>query len=93
MNVVDRNTCEALNRQTIPNRITKAMVCAGDGGRTQTSGCHGDSGGPFVCNNGGRWFVHGAVSHGSGDCRSDKTYTVFANVFHFKLWIEQAMSQ
>merc|ERR1719495_924978 len=27
------------------------------------SGCHGDSGGPFVCKIGGRWESHGAVSH------------------------------
>ncbi|XP_065677409.1 transmembrane protease serine 9 isoform X1 [Hydra vulgaris] len=91
MNVVDRPTCEKLNKKTIPTSITKGMLCAGDGGATRISGCHGDSGGPFVCNNGGKWFVHGAVSHGSGDCRSDKTYTVFANVGYFRSWIDKAM--
>ncbi|XP_065649075.1 trypsin isoform X2 [Hydra vulgaris] len=91
MNVVDRQTCEKLNKKTIPITITKGMLCAGDGGATRISGCHGDSGGPFVCNNGGKWFVHGAVSHGSGDCRSDKTYTVFANVGYFRSWIDKAM--
>ncbi|XP_065673701.1 chymotrypsin-like elastase family member 3B isoform X2 [Hydra vulgaris] len=91
MNTVDRRTCHNLNTRNIPFPITNAMVCAGDGGRSRMSGCHGDSGGPFVCNRGGRWEVHGAVSHGSSDCRSDKTYTVFANVHYFKSWIESTM--
>ncbi|XP_065660515.1 trypsin isoform X2 [Hydra vulgaris] len=93
MNVVDHQTCENLNRRTIPVSITKGMLCAGDGGATQISGCHGDSGGPLVCNIGGKWQVYGAVSHGSGDCRSDKTYTVFANVVHFRSWIDNALLQ
>ncbi|XP_065657645.1 trypsin-3 isoform X2 [Hydra vulgaris] len=93
MNVVDHQTCENLNRRTIPVSITKGMLCAGDGGATQISGCHGDSGGPLVCNTGGKWQVYGAVSHGSGDCRSDKTYTVFANVVYFRSWIDNAMLQ
>ncbi|XP_065650496.1 transmembrane protease serine 9 isoform X4 [Hydra vulgaris] len=93
MNVVDRQTCENLNRKTIPTTISKGMLCAGDGGATPTSGCHGDSGGPLVCNVGGKWFVHGAVSHGSGDCRSSKTYTVFANIGYFRSWIDNAMLQ
>ena len=92
MNVVNRKTCEAHNRKTISLPVTSAMVCGGDGGLSQLSGCHGDSGGPFVCNVGGRWEVHGAVSYGSGDCRSDKSYTVFANVAYFRSWIDSTMS-
>ncbi|XP_012557611.1 trypsin-3 isoform X1 [Hydra vulgaris] len=92
MSIVDQTTCESLNRQTIPHPITKAMLCAGDGGLTRMSGCHGDSGGPLVCSIGGRWSVHGTVSHGSGECRSDETYTVFAKVSYFKSWISSIIT-
>ncbi|XP_002164641.1 chymotrypsin-like elastase family member 3B isoform X1 [Hydra vulgaris] len=91
MNVVDRRVCHNMNSKNLPWPVTNSMVCAGDGGRSRMSGCHGDSGGPFVCNRGGRWEVHGAVSHGSSDCRSDKTYTVFANVVYFRSWIDVTM--
>ena len=93
MQIVDRRVCHNLNIRNIPFPITNAMVCAGDGGRSRTSGCHGDSGGPFVCQRGNRWEVHGAVSHGSSDCRSDKTYTVFANVVYFRRWIDDIMKR
>lgn len=92
LKVVDRRTCESHNRRGgIPIPVTQAMVCAGSGGSSRTSGCHGDSGGPFVCNNGGKWTLQGAVSYGSGECKSTQSYTVFANAYHFKSWIEQNM--
>ena len=68
------------------------MVCSGDGGESRRSGCHGDSGGPFVCKIGGRWELHGAVSHGSPRCKSTETYTVYARVAYFKKWIDNIMS-
>ena len=71
----------------IGSQVTGAMVCSGDGGVSRKSGCHGDSGGPFVCNIGGRWELHGAVSHGSSRCASTESYTVYARVNHFKKWI------
>ena len=40
------------------------MVCSGNVRITQLSGCHGDSGRPFVCKIGGRWELHGAVING-----------------------------
>ena len=43
--------------------VSKSILCAGDAGVTSRSGCHGDSGGPFVCQKpDGRWFLHGVVS-------------------------------
>lgn len=51
----------------------------------------GDSGGPFVCNEGGRWVLRGAVSWGHGKCRTDH-YTVFARVSNFVDWIKQKQS-
>lgn len=90
--VADSKVCHDLNRNTIPIPITKAMVCAGHGGATRKSGCHGDSGGPFVCRIGDRWELHGAVSHGSPTCEASKTYTVFARVTHFRSWIDRTMA-
>ncbi len=71
------------------------MVCAGHGGTTRVSGCHGDSGGPFVCQTGanGRWVLHGAVSWGSGRCDATQGYTVFARIAEFRSWIDQEMSK
>jgi len=51
----------------------------------------GDSGGPFVCNEGGRWVLRGAVSWGHSQCRTDH-YTVFARVSSFIGWINSKMS-
>jgi len=92
LNVVNDRICEQHNRRGgIPIAVTSAMVCAGSGGAKRTSGCHGDSGGPFVCENGGVWSLHGAVSYGSNTCTSSKSYTVFADVNYFKSWVQQNM--
>jgi len=89
--VVSSSVCHAYNKKTIPIPITSRMVCSGDGGTSRKSGCHGDSGGPFVCKIGGRWELHGAVSHGSPRCSSSDTYTVFARVSYFVDWIRRHM--
>ena len=85
--VVSQSTCTALNTANTRIPITDKMVCAGFGPGNVRGGCHGDSGGPFVCNIGGRWELHGAVSHGSSRCASTESYTVYARVNHFKKWI------
>merc|ERR1711964_632581 len=86
MTVPSNAKCNAKNYPAIRIPITDGMVCGGGVGRI--SGCHGDSGGPFVCKINGKWELHGDVSHGSGSCDASKTYTVFARTWYFKSWIE-----
>ncbi|XP_065067993.1 uncharacterized protein LOC135693432 isoform X3 [Rhopilema esculentum] len=95
MPVVSNDKCSSLNTKNLGIKITENMVCAGHGGSTRVSGCHGDSGGPFVCQTGpnGSWVLHGAVSWGSGRCDATQGYTVFARVSKYKKWIDQMMAR
>ena len=60
------------------------MICAGGKGK---GGCHGDSGGPLACLEGGKWILRGVVSFGRADC-STNHYTVFARVSSLVEWID-----
>ena len=72
-------------------KITDQMLCAGVEGQI-LSGCHGDSGGPYVCqNSNGSWVLQGAVSWGSPRCSAKERFTVFARVSKFRNWIDQLM--
>ena len=66
------------------------MLCAGVE-NTILSGCHGDSGGPYVCLNSDKktYTLHGAVSWGSGTCNAGQIFTVFARLTQFRSWIKQ----
>ena len=73
-------------------QITQNMICAGVSG-TILSGCHGDSGGPYVCQtSAGNWVLQGAVSWGSPRCSAAERYTVFARVGKFRNWIDHNMN-
>lgn len=63
-----------------------AHLCAGEARSGASGGCNGDSGGPFVCQEGGRWVLHGAVSFGMRNCPTTH-YTVFARVNSYLDWI------
>ena len=68
------------------------MLCAGKPG-SNVGGCHGDSGGPYVClkpNN--QWVLQGVVSWGSPKCSALERYTVFARVAKFIEWIDSVIS-
>ncbi|XP_066268923.1 chymotrypsin B-like [Branchiostoma lanceolatum] len=67
------------------NYDSTSMLCAGLNG---SSGCMGDSGGPFVCERNGAYDVVGLVSWGSSSC-SLSYPTVFARVAAYRGWIEQ----
>lgn len=92
--VVSNAVCHALNYKNLNLAVVKdTMVCAGLGPSSRTMGCHGDSGGPFVCRDStsGAFELQGAVSWGSGTCDSTKAYTVFARVSEFRKWIDQTI--
>ena len=53
----------------------------------------GDSGGPFVCEEGGRWILRGAVSWGHPKCESKSTYTVYARISSYVEWINKKIKE
>merc|ERR1711881_388858 len=87
LQVVSNQVCYQKNKHSNPAPITDRMICGGDEGKTAKSGCHGDSGGPFVCNVNDRWELHGPVSWGSPRCKSSEAYTVFARITTLRPWI------
>lgn len=88
MPIIDHTTCYATNLGAIGFRVTSNMVCAGYGGQSHISSCHDDDGGTFVCRSGEKWYLAGAVSHGSSTC-SVNVYSVYANVYEFREWIKR----
>ena len=62
------------------------MLC-GSGGETNASGCHADSGGPYVCEIDGRWELHGIASWADSRCNIASFYTGFARVNYYRDWI------
>ena len=88
LTIQDKSSCTSKNKKY--KRITDQMLCAANTDVVENqSGCHGDSGGPFVCENGnGSWTLHGAVSWGSPRCNIKEAHTVFARVGQFRKWID-----
>lgn len=69
-------------------QITPEMLCANQS-VAYLSGCHGDSGGPYVCQNDlGRWVLQGVVSWGSDKCDAKSAFTVLARVAKFRTWVD-----
>ena len=90
MPVVTNEVCKKQNNVWGGTDITSKMLCAGNKPGTSQSGCHGDSGGPYVCTEDGEhWTLTGVVSWGSSTCDRANKYTVFARVSEFITWIEK----
>lgn len=88
--VVSPQTCYELSSRRLPSTpISDDMICGGSGGAELEATCHGDSGGPYVCQVDGAWELHGSVSFGSPTCRARDMYTTFARTMYFKDWIEK----
>ena len=74
-----------------PNKIHESMICAGlDQGGIDSR--QGDSGGPMVCESGGRYYLHGVTSWGYG-CASPGKFGVYARVKHVQTWLNQGMAK
>ena len=60
------------------NAVTRRHLCAGfdEGG---PDACQNDSGGPLVCERGGRLRLFGVVNHGNG-CGEKRKYGLYARV-------------
>jgi len=88
MKIISNDECNKKNGRYNP--IEPQMLCAANQNAKQ-SGCHGDSGGPFVCQDtsNGRWTLQGAVSWGSPRCDIADANTVFARVAEFRDWINK----
>nr|XP_033486718.1 coagulation factor X isoform X1 [Epinephelus lanceolatus] len=85
--VVSYRDCTASTEQV----ITDNMFCAGylDVGR---DACSGDSGGPFVVNYKGTWFLTGVVSWGE-KCAAKGKYGVYTRLGNFLNWIRDTMER
>jgi len=95
LQIVSNRECYDLNTYNLRIKVTNQMVCAGYGpySSNKNSGCHGDSGGPFVCEgNDGRWVLQGSVSWGSGYCDTREAYSVFARMTELRDWVIQNIS-
>ncbi|KAI5625471.1 coagulation factor IX-like [Silurus asotus] len=79
--VVDQQDCMDSTEQA----ITDNMFCAGFL-HTKKDACTGDSGGPFVVNYRGTWFLTGVVSWGE-QCAADGKYGVYTRISNFLYWI------
>lgn len=70
--------------------VTENMFCAGySKGQTHRDTCEGDSGSPFVTENGGKFYVVGIVSFGEQSCLSKGKYGFYAKVHKFTPWIKK----
>ncbi|XP_070823041.1 complement C1r-A subcomponent-like [Chaetodon trifascialis] len=94
--VVDQETCTdsiTVARRTKDRApsLTNNMFCAGvpEGGKDS---CRGDSGGPFILRDDGRFWAAGIVSWGI-DCGRQGTYGVYTKVSNYLDWINQTMQE
>lgn len=69
--------------------ITDNMFCAGYL-LEEMDACTGDSGGPFVVNYRGTWFLAGVVSWGER-CAAEGKYGVYTRLGNYLPWIHEEM--
>uniref|UniRef100_A0A3B1JMV7 Coagulation factor X-like n=1 Tax=Astyanax mexicanus TaxID=7994 RepID=A0A3B1JMV7_ASTMX len=79
--VIDQQECMQSTEQV----VTDNMFCAGFL-QAEMDACTGDSGGPFVVNYRGTWFLTGVVSWGE-KCAAEGKYGVYTRLSNFLQWI------
>uniref|UniRef100_A0A667ZVU0 Zmp:0000001329 n=1 Tax=Myripristis murdjan TaxID=586833 RepID=A0A667ZVU0_9TELE len=85
--VVSQSSCMSSTEQV----ITDNMFCAGYL-QASIDACSGDSGGPFVVNYRGTWFLTGVVSWGER-CAAHGKYGVYVRLGNFLGWIHDTMDK
>ncbi|XP_051911033.1 coagulation factor X isoform X1 [Hippocampus zosterae] len=85
--VVNQRACAGSTEQV----ITDNMFCAGYVDAPMDA-CSGDSGGPFVVNYRGTWFLTGVVSWGER-CAAKGKYGVYTRLGNFLSWIRTTMEK
>eukprot|EP00795_Rhopilema_esculentum_P002364 gene2363-biopygen11395 len=96
LQVANSSDCKAPGGSKYPEiKADDKMICGKERRVSRFEGCHGDSGGPFVCKDGpnGEWVLDGTVSWGTGTCGQAGTFTVVTKVSAFRAWIEEAMNK
>ncbi|XP_076067571.1 uncharacterized protein LOC143040399 isoform X2 [Oratosquilla oratoria] len=71
--------------------ITHNMFCAGYR-RGRIDSCAGDSGGPLLCFNSGRWHIFGITSFGEG-CGKKGKFGIYARVSNYRSWIQDVIEK
>lgn len=85
--VVEQKSCINSTEQI----ITDNMFCAGFL-MEEMDACTGDSGGPFIVNYRGTWFLTGVVSWGER-CAAQGKYGVYTRLGNYLSWIQEEMKK
>lgn len=85
--VVDQQKCIRSTEQV----ITDNMFCAGYL-EASLDACSGDSGGPFVVNYHGTWFLTGVVSWGE-KCPTKGKYGIYTRLGNYLHWIQDTIER
>lgn len=88
--IINHATCREQYWNRTGDIVTDKMICAGyQEGKVDS--CKGDSGGPFVCKEGGRHILVGATSWGVG-CAQPGQPGVYTDIKDFLGWIQDLIS-
>ncbi len=70
---------------------TSKQLCCG-AVKTASGVCFGDSGGPLMMFNGGKWTQVGLVSFGQGSCNTQMS-AVYTKVVYYLPWIQSKLNK